>query len=237
MSKQGGGGRGHVDIGGAGTTAVDPAGSHRQVFIYGDKSFPTSMLAYFIEANMDAECHVGSNLVSFLKGAAPDTPPLILIDARGRDRDELFETVHTLKLSDQREIFSAIYNIDRGSDLENAALEYGVRGFFYAEDQPEKVLKGIQAIFNGELWVSRRKMTECLLARPPLRNHDTSSAVSLTPREKDILALISAGSTNEAIADHLCISLHTVKTHVHNIFRKIGVHNRLQAALWAAGNL
>jgi len=59
----------------------------------------------------------------------------------------------------------------------------------------------------------------------------------LTPREMEILAMVAAGAKNEAIADKLCISPHTVKTHVYNIFKKIDVPNRLQAALWAAKNL
>ena len=59
----------------------------------------------------------------------------------------------------------------------------------------------------------------------------------LTRRETEILALIAAGHTNEEMAEKLFISPHTVKTHVYNIFQKIAVPNRLQAALWAAKNL
>ena len=49
--------------------------------------------------------------------------------------------------------------------------------------------------------------------------------------------MVAVGVKNEEIADRLCISPHTVKTHIYNIFKKIGVPNRLQAALWAAQNL
>jgi len=49
--------------------------------------------------------------------------------------------------------------------------------------------------------------------------------------------MISAGTKNEHIADKLSISPNTVKTHIYNIFKKINVPNRLQAALWAANNL
>jgi DNA-binding CsgD family transcriptional regulator len=59
----------------------------------------------------------------------------------------------------------------------------------------------------------------------------------LTPREKEILALVSAGAKNEQIAEALHISPNTVKTHIYNIFKKIDVPNRLQAALWAVKNL
>ena len=62
-------------------------------------------------------------------------------------------------------------------------------------------------------------------------------ASGLTDREKEILDLIAAGYSNQQIADELFISPHTVKTHLHNIFKKINVKRRLQAALWAAQNL
>ncbi len=59
----------------------------------------------------------------------------------------------------------------------------------------------------------------------------------LTRREREILDLIASGFSNQQIADELFISPHTVKTHLHNIFKKINVKRRLQAALWAAENL
>jgi len=59
----------------------------------------------------------------------------------------------------------------------------------------------------------------------------------LTRREREILDLIANGYSNQQIADELFISPHTVKTHLHNIFKKINVKRRLQAALWAARNL
>lgn len=66
---------------------------------------------------------------------------------------------------------------------------------------------------------------------------EKKDASGLTNREKEILDLIAAGLSNQQIADELFISPHTVKTHLHNIFKKINVKRRLQAALWAAKHL
>jgi LuxR family transcriptional regulator of csgAB operon len=49
--------------------------------------------------------------------------------------------------------------------------------------------------------------------------------------------MVASGRANNKIAEELCISPHTVKTHIYNIYKKISAPNRLQAALWAAKNL
>ena len=64
-----------------------------------------------------------------------------------------------------------------------------------------------------------------------------SNDYSLTTRETEILQMLTAGYSNGRIADGLCISPHTVKTHLYNAYKKIKAHGRLQAALWTVTNL
>ena len=68
-------------------------------------------------------------------------------------------------------------------------------------------------------------------------NSSSTKSTILTSRQTEILALVAVGATNEQIADKLCISPQTVKSHLYNIFKKINVPNRVQAALWAAKHL
>jgi DNA-binding CsgD family transcriptional regulator len=96
------------------------------------------------------------------------------------------------------------------------------------------IAKGICAVLQGDLWYSRKALTKCLVGPKSLTDSSTHPAVSgLTFREKEILACIASGYSSKAMAEEFSISLHTVKTHIYNVYKKINVNNRLQASLWA----
>jgi LuxR family transcriptional regulator of csgAB operon len=113
----------------------------------------------------------------------------------------------------------------------------GIRGFFYEHDSLDNFIKGIRAVMGGKLWLSREMMTKCIFDGTDKNKPLESIIDSVTERQIEILALISIGATNEEISEKLYISPNTVKNHLYNIFKKIGVPNRVQAALWAASNL
>ncbi|MDD4464919.1 MAG: response regulator transcription factor, partial [Desulfobacterales bacterium] len=98
------------------------------------------------------------------------------------------------------------------------------------------ITKGICAILNGDLWYPRKSLTRFLLeSRATARSQqDAFSSGLLTAREREIIILIASGQNSKDIANALCISTHTVKTHIYNIYSKINARNRLQATLWAA---
>lgn len=60
---------------------------------------------------------------------------------------------------------------------------------------------------------------------------------NLTEREKEVLELIIQGKSNPQIANELILSIHTVKAHLESIFKKLGVHNKVQAAVYAIVNV
>jgi LuxR family transcriptional regulator of csgAB operon len=130
-----------------------------------------------------------------------------------------------------------LFNLTAGLGIEEGTLARGARGFFYIEDSLELFSKGVKAILRGELWISREVMAKCLISEKKQNAKSGEKSKVLTNREIEVLTRIASGETNEIIADRLCISHHTVKTHVYNIFKKINAPNRLQAALWAAKNL
>jgi len=132
--------------------------------------------------------------------------------------------------------FLALSNISPGLGFEERIMSCGAHGFFYTHDSLEQMAKGVRTIFNGELWISRKIMAESLKKNHQYTNERENCSV-LTPREVEILTMMATGVTNAKISDKLCISPHTVKTHIYNIFKKIDVPNRLQASLWATKNL
>jgi LuxR family transcriptional regulator, positive regulator of biofilm formation len=121
--------------------------------------------------------------------------------------------------------------------IEYDALTLGVSGIFYVKDPLEQLIKGISAVLNGELWVPRRVMSECLKKNLQSERSNNDGEVILSARENQVITLVAAGLSNDEIANRFCISAYTVKSHLHNIFKKINVQGRTQAALWANKNL
>ena len=80
-------------------------------------------------------------------------------------------------------------------------------------------------------------MTRCVLENEGKDSPSKRSSLVLSPRQVEILAHVAVGFKSQEIADKLCISPHTVNTHLHNLCKKINAPNRLQAILWATKNL
>lgn len=108
-------------------------------------------------------------------------------------------------------------------------------GLFYESDTMELMSKGMQKMLDGELWLSR-DITASIITEHRKDKYFTSSVIAeLTRREEEIMKLLTLGASNSQIAEQLFVSENTVKTHLHNVFKKIKVRSRLQAVMWAKG--
>ncbi|KAB1458413.1 helix-turn-helix transcriptional regulator [Vibrio panuliri] len=111
-------------------------------------------------------------------------------------------------------------------------------GVFYVDDEITLLLKGMRKIMQDEMWLSRKVAQDYIEHFRCANTVTTSQAyANLTKREKEIMRLLGHGASNLQIADELFVSENTVKTHLHNIFKKINAKNRLQALLWANNNI
>jgi DNA-binding NarL/FixJ family response regulator len=159
----------------------------------------------------------------------------LLLDYPGIDNSDFWPRFSAWKRSIANQYLVALYNIERGSEVEIIALKNKIQGLFYKNDHPDIIAKGISAILKGDLWYSRPSLKRYIADS----NHSVDAPEhvdlsNLTFREREILTLIATGASNKTISDRLCISPHTVKNHIYNIYKKINVSNRLQAALWTA---
>ena len=164
---------------------------------------------------------------------------LYLWDYRGNEVDYFWWVKKQVKKGERDATFFAVYNVPQDSAIEDQLIEFGVQGIFYEGQDLTILKKGINTILGGELWYPRKIMTQYI--KKKFKNNDKLETKTkphlLTSREEEILALIAAGKTNIDIAETLYISPSTVKTHIYNLFQKIHVQNRVQAALWAASKV
>jgi DNA-binding NarL/FixJ family response regulator len=121
---------------------------------------------------------------------------------------------------------------DHDADLLLAAIRAGAVGVVGKTYGASTVLRVAGAVLKGEAAVPRGMLLE--LARRMVATDRPNSPLSrLSPRERQVLALLSRGWDNARIGRALFISQHTVRTHIHNILEKLGVHSKLEAATFA----
>jgi DNA-binding NarL/FixJ family response regulator len=117
------------------------------------------------------------------------------------------------------------------------ALQAGACGYILKGAQADELIAGIRQTASSHVVLSRAVMEALVVHAGPSGNTDTQGTALagplLTAREKDVLRLIAEGTDNAAIGLELSISRHTVKQHITNIFQKLGVRTRVEAAVYA----
>lgn len=118
-------------------------------------------------------------------------------------------------------------------------IEAGVSGFIMKDASLDEFVTAIRSVAGGANVLPSR-MTSSLfsqIANEVVTGRDrgstNSEGVGLTPREREVIDLISEGLSNKGISARLHISVHTVKSHVRNVMEKLALHTRLQVAAWA----
>ena len=118
-----------------------------------------------------------------------------------------------------------------------AALKAGARGYVLKDAEEGEIARALQAVAQGEAIFSPTIAARLMdyFAAGPLAPHagHTATFPELTEREREVLAGIARGRSNAQIADELFISLKTVRNHASNIFNKLQVADRTQAAIRA----
>ena len=117
-------------------------------------------------------------------------------------------------------------------------LHMGAEGYVLKDADPNVLIEAIRSVNSGEAYIQGNMTKELVkeFKKVTLNNKETSETNNLTSREKEVLELIAEGLINREIAKKLYISEKTVKNHVSNIFKKLKVSDRTQAAIYAYKN-
>jgi LuxR family transcriptional regulator, positive regulator of biofilm formation len=210
----------------------------KTVFVVSRNTLQNELFVSFLKTATGFNISASAKLNEIsLNGEKITANPLILFDCLGLEKDELWTKLSLNSDSLPPHSLIALFNVEHDPTFEKNAINHGIRGIFYVKEPLEIFSKGIDSIFQGEMWYSRKIVSQCLLESRSSYRAQINSATPLTSREKEILVEIASGASNQEIADNLFVSLHTIKTHIYNIYKKIHVSNRLQATLWAAKNI
>jgi len=140
-------------------------------------------------------------------------------------------------LEEKPEICIVFITVHESDEFLMQAVRSGARGYLLKNLPVEKLLDSLRGLDREEAAISR-KMTSQLLKALSRRDEEVryghQEAEQLTAREIEVLQEVATGATNQEIAERLCISVNTVRNHVHNMLRKLSLENRRELAHFAA---
>ena len=173
-----------------------------------------------------------SNGVECVRMLGKLKPDILLLDLRMPEKDGLavlggshFDSIST------RVIVLTAAEDDR--DVIRA-MRLGARGVVLKQSAGDLLAKSIRKVHGGEIWLDSRITTEVVDAfKKSSESGQRGDKPLLSDREKEVVQLVAQGFRNKEIGDKLFISEQTVKNHLHNIFDKLGVSDRLELALYA----
>ncbi|MDW7675632.1 MAG: response regulator transcription factor [Bacillota bacterium] len=113
------------------------------------------------------------------------------------------------------------------------AVKSGAQGYLLKNLEPENLVASIMDLLKGEAPISPSMATKIINEYAHITARDSKTDNDLTRREREVLDMLSQGLTNKEIAKQLMISDNTVRNHIRNIFDKLHLENRVQAAAYA----
>jgi two-component system, NarL family, nitrate/nitrite response regulator NarL len=171
----------------------------------------------------------GNECLRLLETLKPD---ILLLDLRMPEKDGLavleslnFETVPTNVI--------VVTGAEEDRDILRA-MRLGARGIVLKRSASDLLVKSIRKVHQGEIWLDNRMTAEVVNAfKKSAEGGLRREKPLLSDREREVVQHVAQGFRNREIGEKLSISEQTVKNHLHNIFDKLGVYDRLELALYA----
>jgi DNA-binding NarL/FixJ family response regulator len=167
--------------------------------------------------------------------AARTRPDIVLMDVRMPRMDgiEATKRIAASAAGGPRVLILTTFDLD---EYVFRGLRAGASGFLLKDVTPEDLVRAVRVVAEGESLLSptvTRRLIEEFVKTPDAEARPAPGLDALTEREREVLALIGRGRSNQEIAAQLFLSMATVKTHVNRLFAKLGVRDRAQAVVLA----
>ena len=202
-----------------------------RVLIADDHHVVRRGLLFFLKTQKDIEV-VGEakNGLEAVELVASLKPDIVLMDLVMPEMDGIQATKKIKKQWPTIQVLMLTSFSDKDHVL--PAIEAGASGYQLKDIEPDELVESIRTIMRGEHTIHPEATTQL---EEGLRKEQNLQHVlnPLTPREQDVLAELTKGKSNREIASSLFVTEKTVKTHISNIFTKLEVQDRTQAALYA----
>lgn len=204
------------------------------ILIADDHSLIRQGLKQILELETDmaviAQASNGREAVQLARTCKPD---IILMDINMPNTNGL----QAIKEIKQEKLESKIIVLTIHEDREYLfkTLQMGAEGYVLKDAEPSVLIEAIRNVYSGQSYIQPNMTSELVkeFNRITLNEKEKHDGNHLTTREIEVLELIAEGMINKEIAKRLYISEKTVKNHVSNIFRKLNVTDRTQAAIYA----
>ena len=160
-------------------------------------------------------------------------PQVVLMDVRMPDLDGIAATREVL--ASTPEVKVVILTTFEQDDYVFGAINAGASGFLLKRTRPEQLITAVHTVAAGDSLLSPSVTRTVLdrVAKQRVSPSDTDRRLQeLTPREREVLELITRGSSNSEIAEALVIEESTVKTHVKRVLMKLGLRDRIHAVIF-----
>ncbi|MBV1940002.1 MULTISPECIES: response regulator transcription factor [Streptomyces] len=170
-----------------------------------------------------------------LRGVRELRPDVVLMDIRMPSLDGLAATRRITDDPDLRDVRVVMLTTFELDEYVFEAIRCGASGFLVKDTEPDELLRAVRAVVEGDALLSPG-VTRRLIAEFAARSKEPAAAdalAGLTEREREVMALVGIGLTNDEIARRLVVSPLTAKTHVSRTMVKLGARDRAQLVVLA----
>jgi DNA-binding NarL/FixJ family response regulator len=180
------------------------------------------------EINLQAMCATAEETLQAVRQYRPD---LLILDIGFRDRSGL-DLIRDLR---QENLPVKVIILAGALDDEQTieTLRLGVQGVLLKSMPPRMLVQCIHNVHAGGQWMEKQSLGHAFEKMLRREAGARRLATILTDRETEVMCLVARGMSNRQIASQLTVGEGTVKVHVHNIYAKLGVNNRVDLTLYA----